>query len=188
MKTLQSLGGLDGLGERFLSQSFTDAGADPVHRRYVTVARAVLGALLPDEGQDIRTQRVSRGSLEGVVQRVDRHADAGLVLRILDRELRLVTPAEPDPTTSVETPGETGNSAVRVPGYQLTHDYLVPSLRRWINSEQERTAAGRAELLLERRERLYRGKRERRQLPSLMEWRRFAGMCHADAGPCPSSR
>jgi hypothetical protein len=42
--------------------------------------------------------------------------------------------------------------------------------------------------LLERRERLYRGKRERRQLPSLMEWRRFAGMCHADAGPCPSSR
>jgi serine/threonine protein kinase len=170
LKTLQSLGGLDGLGERFLSQSFTDAGADPVHRRYVTVARAVLGALLPNEGQDIRTQRVSRSSLEGVVQRVDRHADAGLVLRILDRELRLITPAEPDPTTSVVTPGETGNSAVRVPGYQLTHDYLVPSLRRWINAEQERTAAGRAELLLERRERLYRGKRERRQLPSLMEW------------------
>ena len=32
--------------------------------------------------------------------------------------------------------------------YQLTHDYLVPSLRDWLTRKQKETRRGRAELLL----------------------------------------
>ena len=31
-------------------------------------------------------------------------------------------------------------------GYQLTHDYLVPSLRQWMTRKQRETHRGRAEL------------------------------------------
>lgn len=33
--------------------------------------------------------------------------------------------------------------------YQLTHDFLVPSVRRWLVRKQQETRSGRAELLLE---------------------------------------
>ncbi|MEO2034469.1 MAG: hypothetical protein ABGZ35_20535, partial [Planctomycetaceae bacterium] len=85
-------------------------------------------------------------------------------LRILDGELRLITPTDPE---GVQT--ESGSD----PGskfYQLTHDYLVPSLQTWLTRKQQETRKGRAELKLAERTALWTAKPENRHLPSLMEW------------------
>src|SRR5437667_10391522 len=53
--------------------------------------------------------------------------------------------------------------------YQLTHDYLVPSLRDWLTRKQRQTRRGRAALLLADRAELWNARRERNQLPSWWE-------------------
>ena len=54
--------------------------------------------------------------------------------------------------------------------YQLTHDYLVPSIREWVARKQLETRRGRAELRLARHSSLWNSKRENRHLPSALEW------------------
>ncbi len=54
--------------------------------------------------------------------------------------------------------------------YQLTHDYLVPSLREWLSRKQKETHRGRAELRLAERAALWNAKPENRHLPSVFEW------------------
>ncbi len=58
----------------------------------------------------------------------------------------------------------------RTPYYQLTHDYLVPSLRDWLTRKQKETRRGRAELLLADRAAVWTARPENRQLPSLVQW------------------
>src|SRR5262249_55006261 len=54
--------------------------------------------------------------------------------------------------------------------YQLSHDYLVQSLRDWLTRKQRETRRGRAELRLAERAALWNAKPENRLLPSLLEW------------------
>jgi formylglycine-generating enzyme required for sulfatase activity len=54
--------------------------------------------------------------------------------------------------------------------YQLTHDYLVPSLRDWLTRKQKETRRGRAELLLADRAGVWNARPENRQLPSIWQW------------------
>src|SRR5438128_2940843 len=54
--------------------------------------------------------------------------------------------------------------------FQLTHDYLVPSLRDWLTRKQKETRRGRAELLLADRAAVWNARPENRQLPSLPQW------------------
>ena len=54
--------------------------------------------------------------------------------------------------------------------YQLTHDYLVPSLREWLTRKQKEVRRGRAELRLAERATLWNAKPENRHLPSVVEW------------------
>lgn len=65
-------------------------------------------------------------------------------------------------------PGEGGGEGMKF--YQLTHDYLVPSLRAWLTRKQQETRRGRAELRLAERAALWNVKPENRHLPSLFEW------------------
>ena len=53
--------------------------------------------------------------------------------------------------------------------YQLTHDYLVHSLRDWLTRKQRETRKGRAELILEERAKAWTSKPENRYLPSARE-------------------
>jgi hypothetical protein len=88
------------------------------------------------------------------------------LVHILDAELRLVTPTDPD-----EFPGpESGGNQARGRHYQLTHDYLVPSLRDWLTRKQRETRRGRAELRLAERAALWNANPENRHLPSAWEW------------------
>jgi formylglycine-generating enzyme required for sulfatase activity len=54
--------------------------------------------------------------------------------------------------------------------YQLTHDYLVHSLRDWLTRKQKETWRGRAELRLAERAALWNSKPEKRFLPAWWEW------------------
>jgi len=54
--------------------------------------------------------------------------------------------------------------------YQLTHDYLVHSLRDWLTRKQRETRRGRAELRLAERASLWNARPENRHLPSVPEW------------------
>src|SRR5439155_15599613 len=79
---------------------------------------------------------------------------------------RLITPTDP------EGKEEADLSAVQdgAKYYQLTHDYLVPSLREWLTRKQKETRRGRAELLLADRAAVWKARPENRQLPSLWQW------------------
>ena len=54
--------------------------------------------------------------------------------------------------------------------FQLTHDYLVPSLREWLTQQQRTTRRGRAELCLAERSAAWETRPDARSLPSTREW------------------
>lgn len=62
--------------------------------------------------------------------------------------------------------------------YQLTHDYLVPSLREWLTRKRRETMRGRASLLLESQAELWNARPERRYLPSFVEWATISLLTH----------
>src|SRR5207244_10550283 len=125
-----------------------------------------------------------------------REQDFDDLIRILDSEIRLITPTDPEGATGDERPevgdqkSEVGEqrseisrpltSALRpltsdltTRFYQLTHDYLVPSLRDWLTRKPQETRRGRAELLLADRAVVWNARPENRQLPSLWHWLRI---------------
>jgi formylglycine-generating enzyme required for sulfatase activity len=174
--TLKKVGGMEGIGVTFLEETFSTATAPPAHRLHQKAARAVLKALLPEQGTDIKGHMRSHEALLEVSGYVRRPGDFQALLRILDTELRLVTPTDPEGRDEGgELRDETGNaeglggvSSLR--HYQLTHDYLVPAIRQWLTRKQRETWRGRAELRLAERAALWSIKRENRHLPAWWEW------------------
>jgi hypothetical protein len=107
----------------------------------------------------------------------NRPRDFDELLRILDGELRLITLTDPEgreegpsirPALPSDSFGVPPSSSLQY--YQLTHDYLVPSLRVWLTGKQKETWRGRTELRLAERAELWHRKRESRNLPAWWEW------------------
>jgi hypothetical protein len=92
------------------------------------------------------------------------------MLRILDGELRLITPTDPEGQDDQGEPGGVRSRSSDARYYQLTHDYLVPSLREWPTRRQKETRRCRAELLLADRAAVCNAHPGNRQLPSLWQW------------------
>jgi serine/threonine protein kinase/formylglycine-generating enzyme required for sulfatase activity len=166
---LKEVGGTAGVGVTFLEETFAASTAPPSHRLHQKAAQAVLRALLPEAGTDIKGHMLSRRELLAASGYGTRPNDLGELLRILDGEVRLITPTEP------EGNGHAGSATAEGSGqyYQLTHDYLVPSLREWLTRKQKETRRGRAELLLADRAAVWNGRPENRQLPSPVQWLRI---------------
>jgi serine/threonine protein kinase/formylglycine-generating enzyme required for sulfatase activity len=152
--SLREVGGAAGVGVAFLEETFSSRTAPPQHRQHGAAARDVLRVLLPGTGTDIKGHRRAARELQEACGYLDRPGDFEVLLNILDRQVRLITP--------VTTEGQE-------PAYQLTHDYLVPSLRDWLTRKQQETPQGRAELLLAERTSLWNEKPEDRHLPTLLE-------------------
>jgi serine/threonine protein kinase/formylglycine-generating enzyme required for sulfatase activity len=164
--TLKEVGGAQGIGVTFLEETFSANTAPPEHRYHQKAARAVLKFLLPEAGTDIKGHMRAHAELLDASGYGDSTRDFDDLLRLLDSELRLITPTEPE-GTSAAAPSTTGAGAKY---YQLTHDYLVPSLRDWLTRKQKETSRGRAELLLADRADIWNSRPENRQLPSLPQW------------------
>jgi eukaryotic-like serine/threonine-protein kinase len=179
---LKAVGGTEGLGVTFLEENFSSATANPAHRLHQRAARAVLNALLPESGADIKGHLRSYTELLEASGYANRPKDFDDLIRILDSELRLITPTESDdatsddlgtlrsPPPSHDPPLTAHHSPLTNRYYQLTHDYLVPSLRDWLTRKQKETRRGRAELTLADRASIWHFRPENRQLPSFLQW------------------
>jgi serine/threonine protein kinase/formylglycine-generating enzyme required for sulfatase activity len=182
--TLKEVGGTEGVGVTFLEETFSAATAPPEHRYHQRAARAALHALLPETGSDITGHMRSCEELRAASSYGNRPKDFDDLIRILDNELRLITPTDPEgkeddllARRASEGAGagepqpalaRRADSAARY--YQLTHDYLVPSLREWLTLKQKETRRGRAELRLAERAVQWNAKPENRRLPAWWEW------------------
>ncbi|MFO7903090.1 MAG: protein kinase domain-containing protein [Planctomycetota bacterium] len=164
-KTLRVVGGAEGVGISFLDETFSARTANPRYRIHETAARSLLAALLPDRGSDIRGRLCSNAELLDISGYGKEPRKFKELMRILDRETRLLTPMDLDALDTHELNTSPGHRY-----YQLTHDYLVPSLRHWLTAKQKSTRGGRMELRLAERARFWKDRPERRQLPSLVEY------------------
>jgi serine/threonine protein kinase/formylglycine-generating enzyme required for sulfatase activity len=164
-ETLRALGGAEGVGVAFLEETFSARTANPRYRLHQDAVRAVLGALLPGRGTDIRGRVNSNTELLDISGYGKKPRAFKELMRILDNETRLLTPMDLDAIDAQDLRASPGSRY-----FQLTHDYLVPSLRQWLTEKQRSTRSGRVELRLEERSRLWNASPERRQLPSLLEW------------------
>ena len=146
MAELKSGGGAKGVGEKFLEDTF---GANGKNRRYQIqrdAAQAVLEVLLPEAGSDIRGSMKSEDDL---VAAANLGRQPGLfreLVRSLDHELKLITRTDPDSFDGHSKRRNQHETSTKY--YQLTHDYLVPSLRAWLTTEMAKSFRGRAELRL----------------------------------------
>ncbi|MFM8475629.1 MAG: serine/threonine protein kinase, partial [Planctomycetaceae bacterium] len=169
--TLQEIGGADGVGVAFLEETFANSRSDVRYRRHQLAVRGILKALLPGADAEFKGNSCTSQHLQTAAGYTDNDRDFKEVIRILDVELRLITPTESD--AAVISGASLATAADQSQFYQLTHDYLVPALREWLTRRQKETPAGRAELALEERTRLWEARRESRHLPSLSEYCRI---------------
>ena len=177
--TLSQVGGTEGLGVTFLEETFSASTAPAAHRYHQKAAQAVLQALLPEAGSDIKGSRQSYETLlasSGYAQQLGKFSD---LIQILDSEIRLITPTVPaseDLNIHATDGAPQARDGLAEPDaqkkkyYQLTHDYLVPSLRDWLTHKQKETRRGRAELKLAERSAMWNTKPENRHLPSFLEF------------------
>ena len=90
--TLRDVGGTQGVGVTFLDETFSASTAPPEHRLHQKAAQAVLKALLPQSGTDIKGQMRSEAELREASGYASRPRDFDDLIGILDPELRLITP------------------------------------------------------------------------------------------------
>lgn len=165
--TLKEVGGTAGVGVTFLEETFSASNSPPEHRYHQKAARAVLRDLLPNSGTDIKGYMRSHAELMEASGYGNRPKDFDDLIRILDSEIRLITPTDPegkDADDDSVTQTESGQKY-----FQLTHDYLVHSLRDWLTRKQKETRKGRAELKLFDTSVTWNSKPENRFLPSWWE-------------------
>jgi hypothetical protein len=199
--TLRAVGGMQGVGVTFLEETFASPQANPRYRLLQRAAQAVLKVLLPPSGTDLKGQMRSEAELRTGSGYVDRPRDFDDLIHMLDPELRLITPTDPgggvpdetpssqpptDPEGRGKDPATAGKTQERY--YQLTHDYLVPSLRTWLTRKQKETRRGRAELLLADRAGVWNARPEKRQLPSLWQWLQIRWLTRKDDWTAPQRK
>ncbi len=160
-RQLKDLGGAAGLGIRFLDDSLQSRHANPDLRNNLPAVEMILAGLIPPAGSSLK----SRARPESELMEVSRLSHSPEVfhgiIRSLDRDLRILTPAES---------GESGRGRE----YQLTHDFLVHALRDWIDRRSMATLHGRIGLQLRQVTEVWTSNnRKRRFLPTFWEWLLF---------------
>ncbi len=165
---LKSVGGAAGVGEKFLEETFGKGSKTKRYEQQREAAKAVLGALLPDSGSDIRGSMKSVSELMRSAGFEKRRNKFNQLVKSLDQDLRLITRTDPDDVG--QTTRGTKELVNQLDHYQLTHDYLIQSLRNWLQRKKRETRSGRAQLLLEERSLHWNEKPENRFLPSMYEW------------------
>ncbi len=171
IENLLAMGGAKGVGLAYLNETFSVSTAPPEHRFHQKAARNVLRALLPESGTNIRGHMRSFAELKAASGYDNRPKDFDELITILDTEVRLITPTDPESADSDDPSSVRETHHQRY--YQLTHDYLVHSLRDWLTQKQRETRRGRAELLLDEATSIWNAKHEGRLLPSLSETMRI---------------
>lgn len=155
------------IGMHFLSETFDGDSAARRMRLHSEGAHRVLRALLPESGSRIKgSVRTESELLEASAYRD--HTQFRALIRILDRELHLITPVDHSDDESLSE-----DSSMTDPlstGYQLTHDFLIAPIRQWIAIRSRTTTEGKARLRLEEFSELYQVRPRSQSLPSLADF------------------
>lgn len=172
LSTLEEIGGVSGVGVTFLRETFTAKTANPSHRIHEKAIRNVLNALLPETDIGLKGAMQSVAFLrEESGYRNDPNYFAE-VLRILDQDFRIISPTDLDenvlPNQSEVLESSPSSNPPR--HYQLTHDFLVPSIREWLDDLDRQSAVGRAKIRLKALARSYTSTRDNRFLPTTLEF------------------
>ena len=162
--TLRTLGGVESIGATILDQAFSASSDHPENRAHRRAAREVLAKLLPERGVAIKGHMVARERLLDASGYADRPAEFEHLMALLDYQLRIVTPADPEEQAAAAAPGD------RARFYQLSHDSLVPDLRVWLSRDRQQTLRGRAELRLQEFASFWSEDRRASFLPTTWEW------------------
>ena len=131
--TLKEVGGTEGVGLTFLEETFSASTAPPEHRLHQKAAQAVLKALLPESGTDIKGQMRSRQELLEASGYANRPRDFDDLIHILDPELRLITPTDPEGSEGMKDEGgrmnegrESGSALIHPSSFRL-HPFVTTS-------------------------------------------------------------
>lgn len=192
VSALRETGGMEGLGARFLEMALADPSAPPENRRHAKAVRGALQELLPRSGVTIKGRLRTARRLLAASGYENRPEDFAALIRVLDNSLRLITPVGEDSaregteTTSpppASTTSQDGEATARgAPAaletslvasgrcYQLTHDYLVPSIRQWLTQKQRQTRRGRAQLRLQELADAWAAAPRAGNLPTALQW------------------
>ena len=159
MKSIRAVGGVEGLGVQFLEELFVRQSAPNLCKAYEFEVRKVLQALLPKQDASIKGASLSLQEMAKVSGYDLASREFQQLIQILDKELRLISPV-----------GFKESEDVNKLNYQLSHDYLVPSIKEWLLRKQKESPRGRAEILLEERAKSFSQTHENRQLPTLAQF------------------
>ena len=164
--TLKELGGIQGLGVSFLEERLAGASAHPLLRTQLPVVRRILTELLPADDTVIKPPACAQSLMLERLEGIASEDTLRKLLSLLDTEVRLITPTSNTNSTSSSNSG----SSTTDPAYQLTHDYLVPTTRKWLTSLDSGTRSGRARQQLREISSAWNAKPTTKRLPSLTEW------------------
>jgi formylglycine-generating enzyme required for sulfatase activity len=168
LETLRTIGGVEGIGVKFLEDRF-ESESSP-HRVHRNAAQAILQALLPPPASVIRGAVRTETELRAASGYAERPGDFAAIMHVLDHELRLVTATDPPEATGQQAGSPPQERPSHEIHYQLAHDYLIRSVRQWLERDQRSTPAGRSRLRLQLVTASWLQHPGRRQLPSLLEW------------------
>jgi energy-coupling factor transporter ATP-binding protein EcfA2 len=157
-ETLKQVGGTEGVGATFLEETFAASTAPPEHRLHQKAARRVLQALLPAPGTEMKGQMRAYGELLEISGYARAPAEFDQLIHILDAELRLITPTDPEGRAE---PAAAAAQAVLADS---------PAARQWLTRKQRETRRGRAELRLAEQAAFWANQPLIRYLPSFPEW------------------
>ncbi|MFN7873911.1 MAG: protein kinase domain-containing protein [Pirellula sp.] len=164
--TLRELGGIQGLGISFLEERLTGTSAHPMLRSNLEIVKQILSELLPSDDTVIKPQACHQSILLERLEGLASEETLSRLLHLIDTEVRLITPSS-NPNVSITS---SSASSSKDPAYQLTHDYLVPTIRKWLASQNTSTREGRAAEQLRELSVLWNAKPTRKRLPSILEW------------------
>ncbi len=183
-RELRSMGGIVGVGEVYLDSTVGSRTAQARNDVSPELAERLLEQLLPR----IKTSKVREHSctVAELVQTTGASDDRLLpnTLNWLEEDLRLISRTVsidllPSNDSQADESGGLleGGSQVQMQetngSFQLAHDYLVPSLRNWLNRKKLGTWRGRAQIQFDELWGQWQLKRESRFLPSLWEHLKF---------------
>ena len=168
-RALKRLGGLPQIGTTFLDSIFAYSSAPVRRRRHLRACVDVLDVLLSTttgilKGEGCTEDRMLTAS--GYTRANDFYS----LLDILTVETRLITEVSAADVANFESLPFEADEEVPVRRFQLTHDYLVPAIRIWVDTQRGQTFGGRAQRSLTERTKQWSLHREDRYLPNLLEY------------------
>lgn len=175
-QTLDRLGGIQGLGNAFLEETFGEHAPRRL-RIHAPAIAAVLEALLPPGRSNLIGGAKSYRELLDISGYSGQPDELAELLNILTDEIPLLSPV--DAVDLQRKSDESLPEQPRTRAYQLAHDFLVPSIRQWLGRKKSRSIRGRAELLLQQRAAEFNLLPDDRALPSGPELVRILALTNA---------